>query len=184
MLNEEYKVELLKKLPIYHRGIYEFKQIAEAQTPEMRALLNAIDFVLDNFYIETATEYGINRFESMMGLTYDEGDTLETRKFRVLTKWNDQIPYTEEVLHELLTILCGKGGYSLYIDEANYALTVKLALHNEKKFMAVKELLDGVVPANMITGVTIYNTYITLASYTHEQLSQYTYEGLKTAVLT
>ena len=136
MLNEDYKVELLKKLPVYHRNIYEFKQIAEAQTPELEALLNAIEFVLDNFYIDTATEYGINRFESIMGLTYEEGDTLETRRFRVLTKWNDQIPYTEEVLNELLTILCGEGGYLLKIDEANYALTVKLALYNEKNVEA------------------------------------------------
>lgn len=183
MLSEDYKVDLLEKLPLYHRGIYEYQQIAKAQEPELEAILKAIDFVLDNFFIETATEYGISRLEKMARVTPVEGDTLDTRRFNLLAKWNSNIPYTEQALNQLLSALCGEDGYKLIIDGANYTLTVKLALYNESNIEAVRELLEKVVPANMVINITLYNSYGTLTSFTHEQLAQYTHTELREEIL-
>lgn len=177
------EVDLLSYWMPILRNLKEFKEIAKAEEPELRLLLEAIDRTLANMYIETADEYGIERFESMMGIYPEAGDTLEERRFSVLTKWNDKIPYTEEALHGLLEVLCGGDGYTLKIDYANYKLVVKLALSNENNVNEVEDLLARVVPVNIVTQVMLFNTHSILNAYTHEQLAQYTHKEVREAVL-
>ena len=58
------------------RKLKEFKEIAKTEEPELRYILAAIDRTLANFFIESADEYGIKRFEDMMGIVPEETDTL------------------------------------------------------------------------------------------------------------
>ena len=78
------------------RQLKEFKEIAKAETPELKYILEQIERTLNNMFIETADEYGIKRFEDMMGIYPEAGASLETRRFNVLVKWNDKVPYTEK----------------------------------------------------------------------------------------
>ena len=165
------------------RNIKDFKEIAKAEEPEVRLILEAIDRTLANMFIETADEYGISRFEAMMGIFPEEDDTLETRRFNIMIKWNDKLPYTVDALKGLLEVLCGEDGYTLQIDNANYLITVKLTLYNEDNINTVKDMLDRVVPANMVTKILLFNTHSILAGYTHEQLAQFTHKGVREATL-
>ena len=151
-------------LPIL-RQLKEFKEIAKAEEPEIIALLEAIDRALANMFIETADEDGISHFENMMGIIPEAGDTLDTRRYRVFIKWNDQLPYTEEALKDLLSVLCGEDGYVLKPDYDNYSLIVKLALENESIVAEVEALLDRVIPANLIKKVLLFNTYAILSAF-------------------
>lgn len=173
------QVDLLSYWMPFLRSLKEFKEIAKAEEPEVIALLEAIDTALTNFFIPTADEYGISRYESMLGLFPSEGEDLEARRFRVLSKWNDRLPYTEQELHSRLTSLCGADGYELVIDYANYTLTVKVALTNQDILPMVRELLDKMVPCNMVVHLYLmYTTHEWLKEYTHADLSQYTHEEL------
>ena len=80
------EVDLLSYWMPILRNLKEFKEIAKAEEPEIIALLEAIDRTKYNMFIETADEYGIERFENMMGIYPEAGDTLETRRFNVLVK--------------------------------------------------------------------------------------------------
>lgn len=173
-------VDLLSYWPPVLRSLKEFKEIAKAEEPEIRALLQAVDKTLNNMFIEDADEDGIARFEKILSIYPAEGDSLDTRRFRVQTKWNDQLPYTEEELRGRLTTLCGEGGYTLDISYATYEMTVKVALTNKDALPLVAELLDNLVPCNMVVSLTLkYNTYGWLTAYTHEQLSAYTYDNIR-----
>lgn len=166
------------------RNLKEFQEIAKAEEPELIALLEAVDMSLNNMYIETADESGIEKFEKILGIFPAEGESLDTRRFRVQTKWNDQLPYTEEELRGRLSVLCGEGGYTLDISYATYEINVKVAIYNKDALPLVVELMDNIVPCNMVTKVELmYNTYGWLSDYTHEQLSAYTYDGLRNDVL-
>lgn len=177
------EVDLLSYwLPIL-RNIKEFKEIAKAERPEIIYILEAIDTTLSNTFIETSDEYGIKRFEKMMGIYPEEGDTLETRRFRVMVKWNEETPYTLETLKNQIEILCGNDGYSVIMDYENYTLSVKLNLYNEKNIETVKELLAKVVPANIVTVVSLFNTHEILSSFTHEYLSAFTHKEVREDVL-
>lgn len=154
MLNEDYEVELLKKLPKYHRRIYDFQQIAGAQTPELQFLLQAIDFVLDSWFITTATEYGISRQEKIAGIIPNPSDTLETRRFRLLTQMTDKIPYTDITLEEKLDSLCGKGNYSIVRDYVNYKISIDTSLGVVGAFDEVCNALLKLLPCNLVLEVT------------------------------
>ena len=176
-------VDLLSYWMPILRNLKEFKEIAKAEEPEIKLLLEECERTLDNMFIETADEYGIGRFEAIMGITPEGGDTLETRRARVLIKWNDQLPYTEEALADLLTVLCGADGYTLKSDYDNYELIVKLAIENGSIVDEVEALLDRVVPANLVKKIMLFNTYLILSDYTYEQLSAYTYKEVREEIL-
>lgn len=180
MANE---VDLLSYWMPVLRELKEFKEIAKAEEPELVFLLDAIERALNNMFIDTADEYGIKRFESMMGITPEEGATLDTRRFKVQIKWNDKIPYTEQELNNLLEALCGQDGYSAIVDGKNFNLTVKVSISNEHNIEEVNSLLDRVVPANIVWEVFLFNTYTILSGFTHEQLAQHTYKGVREDIL-
>jgi hypothetical protein len=166
-------------LPVL-RELKEFKEIAKAEEPEIILLLKAVDKTLNDMYIQTAEEDGIARFEKLLGLYPAPEDSLDTRRFRVQTKWNDQLPYTEEELHTRLISLCGEGGYVLNISYSKYTLDVAVALNNKDALSLVQELLDQMVPCNMIVTARLqYNTYAWLANRTHSELSTFTYTGIR-----
>lgn len=173
-------VILSNYLPPTLRNLKEFQEINRTETVELVALLEAVDKTLNNMYIETADESGIERFEKILSIYPSDDDTLDVRRFRVQTKWNDQLPYTEDELKGRLTTLCGKDGYSLDISYEDYTMVVKVALTNKEILPLVAELLENLVPCNMVVTLTLkYNTYSWLKEYTHGQLSAYTYDSIR-----
>lgn len=173
-------VILSNYLPHTLRNLKEFQEIDKAETPELVALLEAVDKTLNNMYIETADEDGIARFEKILSIYPADDDTLDVRRFRVQTKWNDQLPYTEEELRGRLATLCGKDGYSINVSYEDYSMEVKVALVNKEILPLVSELLNNMVPCNMVITLMLkYNTYGWLTGYTHEQLSAYTYDSIR-----
>lgn len=155
LIDEDYKVELLKKLPVYHRKIYEYQQITKALTPELEALLVAIDYVLDSWYIDTADEKGLSRLEKIAGITPDIGDSLDTRRFKLLVKMTEKIPYTDETLEERLSSLCGGSeNYSIVRDYLNYKIKVNTTLGVVGAFDLVTDALEVMLPQNLILELT------------------------------
>ena len=177
------EVDLLSYWMPILRNIKEFKEIAKAEEPELIYILTEIDRAIANMYIETADEYGIKRFEDIMGIYPETGATLEDRRFAVMVKWSDQLPYTEETLKDLLTILCGEDGYTVLVDYDTYRITVKLALGNEDSVEAVRELLERIAPANMERIIALFNTHIILSGFTHEHLNAYTHKEVREVLL-
>lgn len=133
------------------RKLKEFKEIAKTEEPELRYILEAIDRTLNNMFISTADEQGIKHFESMLGLYPEAGDSLEMRRFRVLAKWNDKVPYTFKELYNRLLSLCGGDISSFDIEEhfTEYWLEVQTHLGVNGMFDEVAELLEEMLPANL-----------------------------------
>lgn len=136
-------------LPIL-RNLYEFKQIAIAEEPELRYILEAIDRTIANMFISTADEYGISRFESILGI-YPEADaTLESRRFAVLLKWNSYIPYTYNELYRQLVALCGEGNFAIEQDFNKYFIKITTSLGTVGSFDQVLALLKKMLPCNLV----------------------------------
>ena len=162
------------------RSLREFEEIAKAEEPELVTLLDSVDRTLANMFIQTADEYGISRFEKMLSLYPSAEDSLDTRRFRVQTKWNDQLPYSERELNNRLVALCGEDGYTLKISYDEYTVDVSVALTNKEALPLVQELLANIVPCNMVVTASLrYNTYAWLEEYTHGALSQHTHSGIR-----
>lgn len=120
----------------------------------------------------------------MLGIQPFTDDTLETRRFRILTRWNEKLPYTYRVLIERLNSLCGVDGYELELQPNLYSISIKLELTQKRMFNDVQDLTRRMIPANMVLVVTLrYNQHFTLSRYTHGQLSAYKHEQLRNEVL-
>lgn len=145
------EIDLLRYWMPILRNIKEFKEIAKTEEPELRYILEAIDRTLANMFIETADEYGIKRFEDMMGLYPNKGDSLETRRFNVLIKWNDKVPYTDKELYNRLLSLCG-GADKFEITEKykEYLIEIVTHLGVNGAFDAVTNLLEEMLPCNIV----------------------------------
>lgn len=162
----------------------EFQELASAEDPEITALWQAIDDMLDDKFIATAMETGIARREKMLGLSPFADDDLESRRFRIQAKWIDKLPYTYPALINKLDNLCGDDGYVVSRDCSTHTLDIKIELTKSRMFDEVSKVARQMVPANFIVTVELrYNQHLKYTGYTHSQLSAYTHYQLRNEVI-
>lgn len=175
--------KLINYLPYVVRDYAEFKGILEAEQPEIETAWDFADDLLNNQFISTAGNVGLARWEKILEIVPKGSDTLEDRRFRILTRLNEELPYTLPQLRNILETLCGSGNYSAEIVEGTYILIVKVGLEAKNNFRDVEALLNRVVPENLVIDVTqLYNSHIVLSQFTHKQLSARTHEQLRNEV--
>ena len=112
--------KLINYLPYVVRDYAEFKGISEAEQPEFESAWGSSDDLLNNQFISTAGNLGLSRWEKILGITPKGTDTLEDRRFRILTRLNEELPYTLPQLRNILETLCGSGNYSAEVMEGTY----------------------------------------------------------------
>lgn len=172
--------KLIDYLPPYMQEYLEMQKIMDAQQYKVDLLWTAAETALADQFIQDATAYGVARWESMLDISPKDTDTLDERKFRILTRLNQELPYTLRRLEQVLTALCGSDGYSIRLIPNEYYIEVRLALENENKYVEVENVMRKMIPANMTQYVQImYNTHGMLAPFTHEFLSAYTHDQLR-----
>jgi Uncharacterized protein conserved in bacteria (DUF2313). len=173
---------LIDYLPPVIKNVREYIAVFDtAEQPEFELMWDNVDTAFLNQFIMESTLYGIQRWERILNIIPRAADTLETRKFRILTMLNASLPYTIRMLEEMLTNLCGKDGFSLELLNEIYTLIVKVDLIAEQNFNAVVDLLHRVVPANIVINVFLkYNSHLVLSEFTHEELARYTHSELRT----
>lgn len=177
-------IDLKALLPQLMTEYSELDSIMTVETTELNIVEAEHEALVNNRYIHTCDEDGVARFERIMSIVPNSNDTLEDRKFRCKSKWNQTIPYNYKVLDEKLTMLCGEDAYNLTVDFTNQKVVIKLALANENQFQSVVDLVYSIVPCNMLIDVSImYNTHEVLSKLTHEQMSAYTYDQLRKNVI-
>lgn len=174
---------LIDYLPPFMQKYLELRQIMDAEQPEINSLWTAYENALDDQFIMDATEYGVRRWENMLKVTPKDTDSLDERKFNILAKLNQELPYTLTKLKEVLTTLCGADGFSIDLQPEQYHIEVTLALSNNNNYQNVVNVLAKMIPANMTQYVKImYNGNDVLAQYTHAELAAYMHEQLRKEV--
>lgn len=138
-------------LPKILQPIEEYKTTNEDLDIELDLLDSQIDSILKEVIANTASEYGIQRWENSLGLTHSESDSLELRRFRITNILTNKLPYTYRWLrNKLIEITGDSSGWALNIDNDNYTIVVTLT-HMDLDMMAeVQKNLRYAIPANMI----------------------------------
>lgn len=177
--------KLIDYLPPVERDVAEFEAIlTTAEQPEMSMSWDAVHDVLNDQFISDATENGVSRFEKIMKIVPKATETLDSRKFTLLTRMSEQAFFTITILKKQLGNLCGEDNYEVTRDVKNKKLTVKIALVAKSDFNEMKILLDRIVPANMEIDVIIkYNHHGKFTSFTNKQMQMFTHEQLRNEVI-
>lgn len=183
MLDRE--INVLEYLPNVIREFKEFQSLAIVQNPEIKELWSIVENVMSDQFLNDSTENGVKRWEDILRIVPKGTDSIDLRKFRILARLNEQLPYTILTLEQQLFNLCGKDGYEVELRNKEYILKVKVSLVAKGKLNEVDELLKRVVPANMIIDLTLmYNQHSTLKKFTHGQMKIFTHKQLRNEVLT
>lgn len=175
---------LIQYLPQIVRDYDAFKGITEGEQPVFEAVWDAADKVLDNQFVMVSQNLGLSRWERILKITPKGTDSLEERRFRVLTRLNEELPYTLPQLRIILETLCGEGNYSAEIQEGTYIFVIRVALTAKSNFQDVESLFERIVPENLVIDLSLlYNTHEILGKYTHAELSVYTCKQVREDVL-
>ena len=176
--------KLVNYLPYFMQEYLEMQKIMEAEQSEIDNLWDAAESAFADQFIQDATENGVARWEAILGISPKDTDTLNERKFCIMAKLNQELPYTMRKLMQFLTNLCGADGYSVDMNPSEYKITIRLGLANKSSYKEVEKILKRMIPANMIPFIQImYNSNTILSNYTHSQLAAYTHEYLRSEVL-
>lgn len=170
-------------LPGIVSGLREFIEIGKAVNPEWELVWAEIEKAMQDQFIESLTENGCSRWEKILKTKVKETNILEDRRFRILAKVNKQLPYSWRSFKKQLENLCGKDGYKVET-RPEYTLFVRVALTAKENYTDVVQLVDEVVPANLIIDISLlYNQHSTLAKFTHGQLNKWMHREIREEVL-
>lgn len=171
-------------LPPLFQEIREFQEIAAAEQQESDTLWAELDAAHDDLSILTATEQGLSRLEKPLGIVPKGTAAPDERRFVLLARYNEQLPFTRRVLNQQLENLCGPEGYSLTVSPAEKKADVLVALTAKANFEEVAALLERVLPCNMKIALGLkYNQHLLLAEYTHAGLAARTHNELRNEVM-
>lgn len=175
---------LIDYLPEVIREFQEFKGITAGQQPEFEQAWDSTDAVMNNQFVLTAGNLGLSRWEAILDIVPKATDSLDDRRFRVLSRMNEQLPYTLPQLRNILETLCGASNYTAKIDEETYILIVKIGIAAKNNYSDVESLLDRVTPQELVVELSqLYNTHAELGRFTHAQLAAYTQTDLRNEVI-
>lgn len=147
------EVELLKHLPLFIQEYREIREIMKSENPEFQIAEDETENIFNNQFIQSCNIKGIAKFESLMGITPEIDDTLQSRISRVLTRWNDTVPYTFVVLCQKLDVLCGKNNYEIKRDINKYTMDITTHLELPGQTDELDYMLGYMLPANIAVNV-------------------------------
>ena len=141
--------KLIEYLPPFMQQFPEMQEIMKTQNIEIDRINKNMLSVLDNAFIKDCNEYGIKKYENILGIVPTAEDTLESRKIRVLNRWNDTLPYTYRVLLRRLNVFCGVNNYDISGKLEDYELFITTDLPKKGQVDELDMMFDGIIPVNM-----------------------------------
>lgn len=140
--------QLKELLPIWYEGIVETNILMDVEQRLFDDLESQIKLAQNNQYVSTADSKTIAIYEQMLGIVTDPLDSLELRRFRVLTRLTTQRPYTIRYLQEVLSSFGDPAELTMFYNE--YRLLVEMNFEKLGQVSEIEYIFRTVVPANIL----------------------------------
>lgn len=138
--------EMFGYLPEFLGEFTELNKIITAEEPEFDLLWGNLEDIKKQLFIETATDSGLKRYESLLGIINTSTD-LETRRAKVMALWFSDMPFTIKTLIQRLAVLQGNDKVDAWV--INYLLHVKTDLVSAEEILSARKIIDSMIPANL-----------------------------------
>lgn len=125
----------------------EFKQIADTEQPEVDTLYQEIDHLPNEIIVNTATHEGLKKYEKVLDL--QPFSDMETRRFNILLKLNNNVNMTYRWLENKLKNAVGEGSYQIDLNPSNYTIRISVTSDKENILISLKRELRRLIPANL-----------------------------------
>ena len=140
---------LIGYIPTVLKEVKQYKALTYGEQPEIFNLFNEIQNALDNQFVETSTEYGVKRWETILGIIPKATDSLDARKTKILIRLNEQLPYTLTAFINMLSNLFGDN-FELNTNFTEYEMELITHIGEIGGVDNLKYLIQSVIPANLI----------------------------------
>lgn len=110
----------------------------------------------DRFILQ-ASEYGISRYERILGIEPGKNESLEDRRKRVFLLWNKKIRWTHRTFLKWLDVYLGKDNYKLSLDYDKYGIEIEVTI-KESLYFDLDDLgrqVRDIIPANLTQFIRI-----------------------------
>ena len=143
-------VDLIKHLPPFLQKYREMVLVTNTENPEFQFVHDEAERILNNTFILSADEDGIARFEKILGIYVAKDETLEARRSRVMSRWNDISPYTYNALVSKLHSLHNSDNFIINRNYDDYEIEIITHLELPGQVEELDRILDFIMPANLI----------------------------------
>ena len=141
-------VNLIERLPALMQKYDEIIKITDSQNPEFDLIWAVQEWMRRNLYITTAEEYGLRRYERLLGITPLEGESYKARRNHILTRWNQKTPYTMRFLIGLLEMLTD-GNFEIIPNFDKYEMEIQVSTLDSGIISDLAFILRYIIPANI-----------------------------------
>ncbi len=148
-------MKLIKYMPLFLQDVREFQEIFKVEDKEIDSLKEQIENVLKEIIVTTAEGYGLDRYEKIYNIQNTTTD-VETRRFNILSKINNRLPYTVNWLINKLNNTVGEDNYRLEVDHNNYKVNIEITYLFQDIALLLNRDLREQLPANLIINITLY----------------------------
>lgn len=156
---------LLDYFPDFLKQYREYQVVTTLSQVELDAILERIDALFADLFVDTATLSGIEHREKMYGVIPEPNATLEERRFAVKMKETTSLPYTMRQYRETLHDLCGAENVEITLKANEYYLGIRIRAMQETggenlaMLRSVNLLSRQMVPANMVYFAALFNHF-------------------------
>lgn len=143
-------MKLVDYWPPFLQEVEDFALLAKAQQPEFDKWELAVQQFPEDFFLSTLSEYGVKRWEKVLGIQAGDGLPLEQRRRQIQMAYASSLPYTYRSLLQFLHSIHPEiqAAIVFYL----YLLRVEVP-HGIGQMEALRKALREMVPANMVVEV-------------------------------
>lgn len=138
--------EMFSFLPPFLPEFKELNRIITAEEPEFDLLFGNLKKIQNQMFIETATDEGLKKYESLLGIMPSSTD-IDIRRKNVLALWFSDMPFTIKTLIQRLSVLQGNDNVDAWVEE--FLLHVKIDLVSAEEIGSARKIIDSMIPANL-----------------------------------
>lgn len=143
---------MLFEAPEQVRQIKELGILYDMTDTIGQQLMSEMERLKQNQFLATATKESIEAYEQMLGITKDEKDTLESRRFRVQSKVLGSYLYTYKSVVKKIEMLGG----NLIVDYENQEIFCILKEISIEMIRVIREYMDNAIPLNVLINILQY----------------------------
>lgn len=140
---------LMLLLPPYFQSIYEYEILMGVEESELDAAERSMERVRQNLYVQTCDDMTLREYERLFGIIRQVGTTMDRRRQMVLSRMNQQPPYTLSKLKEILNAAVGAGGYRLDVRYGIYEMELDVIDEPFQSLKNIQYMVENMIPAHL-----------------------------------
>lgn len=126
-------------------------ELVKTENPEFTLAAQEADSMVNELFIQTATDMGLKRFEKILGISPGKGDSLESRRSAIMTRWNDITPYTMTALKNKIIAIQGNEEVEIILSTNRpYEIEIITNLEFPGQVNDLAYLIQTMIPCNLV----------------------------------